>query len=99
MPASWAAAGGRGAPLRQGPALRLWGGGYRAMLFPLGGLWRLNQLGILGELKRVSSVSGGSIAAGVLGSRWKQLEFTRNVAQRFGELVVKPIRALASKTI
>ncbi len=85
--------------LEQGTALCLSGGGYRAMLFHLGGLWRLNQLGILGELKRVSSVSGGSIAAGVLGSRWKQLEFTRNVAQRFGELVVKPIRALASKTI
>ena len=79
--------------LERGTALCLSGGGYRAMLFHLGALWRLNEFGILSELKRVSSVSGGSIAAGVLGSRWKHLEFTRGVAQRFEELVAEPIRA------
>ena len=44
-----------------GMALCLSGGGYRAMLFHAGCLWRLNELGLLSSLKRVSSVSGGSI--------------------------------------
>jgi NTE family protein len=51
----------------QGIALCLSGGGYRAMLFHLGSLWRLNEAGLLPKLDRISSVSGGSIAAGVLG--------------------------------
>src|ERR1044072_5945833 len=50
-----------------GVALCLSGGGYRAMLFHLGALWRLNEAGLLRGLVRVSSVSGGSITAGVLG--------------------------------
>ena len=41
-----------------GIALCLSGGGYRAMLFHAGCLWRLNQLGLLGKLNRISSVSG-----------------------------------------
>ena len=46
-----------------GVALCLSGGGYRAMLFHLGAIWRLNELGRLPTLDRVSSVSGGSITA------------------------------------
>src|SRR6266566_10119491 len=56
---------------QEGLALCLSGGGYRAMLFHLGALWRLNELGYLPRLDRVSSVSGGSITAGVLGMNWK----------------------------
>ena len=41
----------------------------------LGTLIRLNEVGLLGKLKRVSSVSGGSITAGVLGMKWKNLKF------------------------
>ena len=44
--------------LDPGMALCLSGGGYRAMLFHLGTLWRLNELGILSQIKRISSVSG-----------------------------------------
>ena len=44
--------------------------GQRAMLFHAGALWRLNEVGMLPRLDRVSSVSGGSITAGVLGTRW-----------------------------
>jgi NTE family protein len=78
----------------QGPedgiALCLSGGGFRAMLFHVGCLWRLNEMGMLPKLDRISSVSGGSITAGVLGSNWKDLEFDRNgVAQQFDELLVK----------
>ena len=41
-----------------GMALCLSGGGYRAMLFHLGALLRLNETGFLRKLKRISSVSG-----------------------------------------
>jgi len=51
---------------RPGIALCLSGGGYRAMIFHLGTLLSLNELGFLKKLARVSSVSGGSITAGVL---------------------------------
>jgi NTE family protein len=58
-----------------GTALCLSGGGYRAMLFHLGALWRLYELGLLRTIKRISSVSGGSITAGVLGLNWSKLSF------------------------
>jgi NTE family protein len=41
------------------------GGGHRAMLFHLGVLWRLNEIGWLPKLNRISSISGGSITASV----------------------------------
>src|SRR5713101_3107047 len=83
-----------------GVALCLSGGGYRAMLFHLGALWRLNQFGLLKKLVRISSVSGGSITAGVLGFRWKQLKFdSTGRAGNLEELVVSPVRKLAGITI
>jgi NTE family protein len=83
-----------------GIALCLSGGGYRAMVFHLGALWRLNQAGLLPKLKHISSVSGGSIVSALLGLVWKQLTFdTQGVATDFDPLVVEPIRSLASETI
>lgn len=49
-----------------GIGLSLSGGGYRAMLFHVGSLWRLNEAGLLSQLQRISSISGGSITAGQL---------------------------------
>ncbi len=46
---------------REGIALCLSGGGYRAALFHLGAVARLNELGVLSNVAAVSSVSGGSI--------------------------------------
>ena len=46
---------------RSGHALCLSGGGYRAALFHLGAVRRLNECGLLGHLDMISSVSGGSI--------------------------------------
>jgi NTE family protein len=70
------------------------------MLFHAGSLWRLNQAGILPKLDRISSVSGGSITAAVLGMNWAGLGFDGNgVGQKFEELLVKPVRTLASHTI
>lgn len=51
---------------RSGVALCLSGGGYRAALFHLGALRRLNELGVLARITTISSVSGGSILAGLL---------------------------------
>ena len=58
--------------LEPGTALCLSGGGYRAMVFHVGVLWRLYEAGMLKDLKRISSVSGGSITAGVLALKWKK---------------------------
>jgi NTE family protein len=85
---------------KPGMGLCLSGGGYRAMVFHLGALWRLNELGLLRKLVRISSVSGGSITAGLLGLRWKSLTFDgANVATNLEPLVVRPIRNLADTTI
>lgn len=76
------------------------GGGYRAMLFHAGSLWRLNEAGLLPTLACVSSVSGGSITAGVLAGNWAALDFDpADVARAFVGAVVAPVRTLARHTI
>lgn len=86
--------------VEEGTALSLSGGGYRAMLFHVGSLWRLYECGVLKDVKRISSVSGGSITAARLGQVWKQLSFDRSrIAADFVPLFVQPIRRLGSKTI
>ena len=91
-------AAGSGQP-RPGVALCLSGGGYRAMIFHLGVLWRLNELGYLVRLDRISSVSGGSITAALLGLRWAELDFADGVAQALEARLVAPIRAFARETV
>jgi NTE family protein len=86
----------------KGDFLALSGGGYRAMLFHVGALWRLNRAGYLRDVAGVSSVSGGSIVAGVLAKRWKDLEFERDGRvdeSRFEDVIVRPIRELATTSI
>ncbi|MBS1793872.1 MAG: patatin-like phospholipase family protein [Acidobacteria bacterium] len=83
----------------EGTALCLSGGGYRAMLFHTGALWRLNELGCLPRLNRVSSVSGGSITAGLLALKWNALDFQNGTAANFADEIVAPIRRLAARTI
>lgn len=80
-------------------ALCLSGGGYRAMLFHVGALWRLNELAYLPKIDRISSVSGGSITAATLGLRWHLLSFKGGIASNLDEQLVDPIRALAGATI
>jgi NTE family protein len=70
------------------------------MLFHAGALWRLNELGYLPRLDRISSVSGGSITAGVLASGWSKLTSDQNrVASNYQEVVVAPLRGLAGRTV
>lgn len=83
-----------------GAALCLSGGGYRAMLFHLGTLWRLNELGMLPQLTRISTVSGGSITGAYLGLKWQRLRFDADrVARNLESEIVAPVRHLASTTI
>lgn len=83
-----------------GTALCLSGGGYRAMLFHVGGLLRLNEAGLLRTLDRISSVSGGSITSAVLALAWRDLDFgPDDVARRLNSLVVDPLREMATRSI
>jgi len=80
--------------------LSLSGGGYRAMLFHAGALARLNELGWLQRLDAISSVSGGSIAAGLLATRWNALSFTAGgVAGNFDAVYLSPLLDFAQKTV
>ncbi|HEV7138784.1 MAG TPA: patatin-like phospholipase family protein [Steroidobacteraceae bacterium] len=85
---------------REGTGLALSGGGFRASLFGLGSLWRLNELGWLKSLRRVTSVSGGSLTAGVLAARWPELRFDdAGRAVNFPEVVAERLRGFCSSTL
>jgi len=83
--------------------LALSGGGYRAMLYNLGSLWRLNELGWLRKMDMITSVSGGSILNGVLGTQWKRLAWRQQgdgwVADNFPDVVGKPVQDMAGTPI
>jgi NTE family protein len=83
----------------EGLALCLSGGGYRAMIFHVGVLWRLNEVGMLPKLDRISTVSGGSITAGVLAKNWSELTWDGNVATNLDELFVKPVRRMGKTRV
>jgi NTE family protein len=70
------------------------------MVFHIGVLWRLYETGLLGGIKRISSVSGGSITAGLLGLKWRGLSFDPSkLGNDFVPQVVEPLRRLAGETI
>lgn len=80
--------------------LALSGGGFRATLFHIGSLWRLNELGWLPKINRYCSVSGGSITAGLLGLKWNEMTFDASgVASNYVGLVADPLKAFCSKGI
>ncbi|MBL8174787.1 MAG: patatin-like phospholipase family protein [Bryobacterales bacterium] len=81
-------------------ALCLSGGGYRAMIFHLGALIRLNEAALLPKIDLFSSVSGGSITNGVLALNWNRLAFdSTGVAANLIPLVVDKVRTLADVTV
>jgi NTE family protein len=79
--------------------LALSGGGFRATLFGLGSLWRLNDAGLLSKLRRITSVSGGSIIAGLLAQNWSRLQFVEGHAVNFVPLVAEPVLDFCDRTI
>jgi NTE family protein len=83
---------------RAGIALCLSGGGFRAALFHLGALRRLNELDILSQITTVSGVSGGSVIAAFLAER---LPWPRGPLpdQEWDERVARPFRTFASRNL
>jgi NTE family protein len=85
---------------RLGLALCLSGGGFRATLFHAGALRRLNELGILSTANTISSVSGGSIANGLLASVWSRLTpDAAGVFTNWKSEYEEPLRRLCSEDI
>jgi len=96
-PVVWLASD-RHKPPEEGLALALSGGGTRAMMFHAGALLRLYELGLFPELRRISGVSGGSIAAGVLAREWSKLPAVEANVDRsaaFMSAVIEPLRVFA----
>jgi NTE family protein len=84
--------------------LALSGGGFRATLFHLGVIWRLNEIGWLRTLDMITSVSGGAIINGMLAARWNSLNWENipgvgECATNFAAEVASPLRAFCQRTI
>jgi NTE family protein len=100
VPAGEPAAEDFSAQERDGFALCLSGGGYRATLFHLGAARRLHEVGALEAVDTISSVSGGSIFAALLAESaiahgWTEgLEITD-----FDDQVAEPVRKLTAKDL
>jgi NTE family protein len=86
-------------PERKGIALCLSGGGYRAALFHLGALRRLNELGILSKVTTITSVSGGSILAAHLATAIPDWPAPGDHVDEWDERVAKPFKAFTDKNI
>ena len=88
---------------REGTALCLSGGGYRAALFHLGALRRLNELGILAQVDTLTSVSGGAIFAAQLATHLTRRPDAwpagRGVVAGWEEGVAQPMRAFVGRDI
>src|SRR5262245_39202856 len=86
--------------LEPGIGITLSGGGFRAMLFHAGALTRLNELALLSKANRISSVSGGSIAAGYLAAVWSRLQpDAAGVFRDFSEIFVTPLLAFSRQKL
>ena len=84
---------------RSGVALALSGGGFRAALFHLGALRRLNELGALSRIDTISSVSGGSILSAHLAERIGDWPAGGEVVDDWDGRVAKPFYAFAKRNI
>lgn len=78
-------------------ALCLSGGGYRAALFHLGALRRLNELGILPHIGTIASVSGGSILSAHLATQLRP--WPQSVAPDWEERIERPFRRFVQRNI
>ena len=67
------------------------GGGFRATFAALGVVRYLADAGVLGDLRYSSSVSGGSVANGMLATRWPALRERQFSPAAVDELVIGPL--------
>ena len=65
----------------------------------MGALIRLNEIGLLTQIERISSVSGGSITAGILAKAWPNFHLEDGVVANFDEEVTKRVREFCSQSI
>jgi NTE family protein len=87
------------APEREGIALCLSGGGFRAALFHLGAVRRLYELGLLDQVRTISATSGGTMLAAFLAHRWR-LWFGQDLDwDGWERLIAMPFRRIASRNI
>lgn len=87
---------------RRGTALCLSGGGFRAALFHLGAVRRLDELGVLGRLRTISAVSGGAVVANLLAHPDLEWPDPQGAPGRVGgleELVAEPLRRLTGTNV
>jgi NTE family protein len=84
---------------RRGIALCLSGGGYRAALFHLGAVRRLNELGILTQIDTVSAVSGGSIFAAHLTRSAQQWPALGRAVPNWDEVIATPFRRFTKRNL
>jgi NTE family protein len=84
---------------RNTPALALSGGGFRATLFHCGAFMRLNELGLLTKVTRISSVSGGSIASGMLAAAWARFTLKNRLITNLKSEVITPLRSFCKRSI
>ena len=76
------------------------GSGFRAALFHLGALRRLNELGLLSTARGVHAVSGGSIVLGTLATTWPYLEADgRGRLLEFDHYVADPVERFVSRRL
>lgn len=80
---------------REGFALALSGGGFRAVFFHLGALRFLYQNGLLHKLNAISSVSGGSILAAFVGAKWSELQTGDPQPEIWERVIAAPLRRFA----
>lgn len=89
-----------GSQAEQSYDLALSGGGYRSMLFHVGAMWRLHELGLLKQVHTVSSVSGGSIAAATMARQFPRVAGEPvGATECYRLLVAAPLLKLSQTTL
>ena len=78
-------------PAEPALAVAFSGGGFRATLAAVGVGRFLADAGLLERVRYVSSVSGGSVAHGLLAVAWERLAKDGFAPERYDELVVQPL--------
>jgi NTE family protein len=78
-------------PAEPAVGLAFSGGGFRASLAATGVLRFVADAGLLGRVRYVSSVSGGSITNGLFAGAYEQLRASRFAPEQVDELVVRPL--------